>query len=125
MVKVTALTKEEAENCPIRQILVKITGKWSLLIFLTLEDQAMRFGALKRAIGDVTQRVLTENLRTLERDGFLTRTVSPGPPVAVSYDLTPMGRDVLTHLRSLTVWAATHSEDVALCRSSYDARTAS
>lgn len=124
MVKVTALTKDEAENCPIRQILVKITGKWSLLIFLTLEDGALRFGALKRAIGDVTQRVLTENLRTLEREGYVTRTVDPGPPVAVSYDLTPMGRDVLRHLHGLTIWAATHADAVATCRDSYDARAA-
>lgn len=124
MVKVTAVTKDEAENCPIRQILVKITGKWSLLIFLTLEDGALRFGALKRAVGDITQRVLTENLRTLEREGYVTRTVNPGPPVAVSYALTPMGRDVLQHLHGLTIWAATHKDTVEHCRNSYDAKVA-
>ncbi len=82
MVKVTAHTKEEAENCPVRSVLTKVTAKWNLLILLTLEDGELRFGELKRAIGDVTQRVLTENLRLLERDGHLTRTVHPGRKAA-------------------------------------------
>lgn len=91
MLQVTAHTKEQAEHCPIRQVLSKVTGKWQILIVLALEDGALRFGELKRAIGDITQRVLTENLRSLERDGYLTRTVDSGPPVAVHYELTTRG----------------------------------
>ena len=106
MLQVTALTKEEAEHCPVRQVLSKVTGKWQMLIVLALEDGALRFGALKRTVGDITQRVLTENLRSLERDGYLTRHVDPGPPVAVSYQLTDLGQSLLTVLKPLVFWAA-------------------
>ncbi len=84
MVKVTAHTKEEAENCPVRSVLTKVTAKWNLLILLTLEDEELRFGELKRAIGDVTQRVLTENLRPLQRDGH---------PTAAQGEHLPQGGD--------------------------------
>ena len=94
MLPVTALSKDQAEDCPIRQVLSQVTGKWQMLIVLVLEDGALRFGALRRTIGDVTQRVLTENLRKLERDGYITRSVDPGPPVAVSYALTPLGQEL-------------------------------
>ncbi|WP_299352326.1 helix-turn-helix domain-containing protein [uncultured Shimia sp.] len=106
MLKVTALTKEEAENCPIRSVLAKVTGKWQLLILLTLSNEPYRFGALKRMIGDITQRVLTENLRTLENDGHLTRTVHAGPPIAVTYALTEQGHDLIGVLKPLAKWAA-------------------
>ncbi len=116
MVKVTAHTKEEAENCPVRSVLTKVTAKWNLLILLTLEDGELRFGELKRAIGDVTQRVLTENLRLLERDGHLTRTVHPGPPLAVSYALTEQGFDLLRVLKPLVGWAAQNFGDISEAR---------
>lgn len=123
MLNVTALTAEDATLCPIRQVLSKVTGKWQVLIVLALEDGALRFGSLKRVIGDVTQRVLTENLRTLERDGYLTRRVHGGPPLAVDYTLTPMGRELLEHLKLLTGWAADRHAAVIFARQSYDART--
>lgn len=122
MLQITALTKEDAAHCPIRQVLSKVTGKWQLLIVFALEDGPMRFGALKRGIGDVTQRVLTENLRSLERDGHLTRTVDAGPPVAVSYELTAMGRDLLAHLKPLALWAAQAHGEITLSRAAFDAR---
>ncbi len=121
MVKVTALTKEEAANCPVRSVLVRVTGKWQVLILMTLGDGAQRFGELKRSIGDVTQRVLTENLRTLEKDGHLTRTVHAGPPLAVSYALTPQGHDLLGVLKPLVGWAATHFDDITASRARADA----
>ncbi|SMP23635.1 winged helix-turn-helix transcriptional regulator [Shimia sagamensis] len=120
MVKVTALTKEEAENCPVRSVLTRVTGKWQLLIVLNLGNGAQRFGELKRSIGDVTQRVLTENLRTLERDGHLTRTVHPGPPLAVSYALTDRGFALLTVLKPLVDWAAENFDDIAQSRNLAD-----
>lgn len=122
MLQVTARTKEEAEMCPVRQVLSQVTGKWQVLIVLSLEDGGLRFGALKRLLGDITQRVLTENLRKMERDGYLIRTVDPGPPVAVSYALTPLGRDLLVHLKALTCWAAGCHADVTQNRAAYDAR---
>jgi DNA-binding HxlR family transcriptional regulator len=116
------MTKEEAGNCPVRQVLSQVTGKWQMLIVMALEDGGLRFGALKRTLGDITQRVLTENLRKMERDGYLTRTVDAGPPVAVSYALTPLGGELLVHLKALTCWAAGCHEDVTRNRADYDAR---
>lgn len=120
MLQVTALSKEEAELCPVRQVLSKVTGKWQVLLVLALEDGALRFGALKRTVGDITQRVLTENLRSLERDGYVTRTVDPGPPVAVSYALTPLGFQLLALLKPLVIWAGENHHDVANSRKAFD-----
>ncbi|KIC38824.1 winged helix-turn-helix transcriptional regulator [Leisingera sp. ANG-M7] len=122
MLPVTALSKEQAGDCPIRQVLSQVTGKWQMLIVLVLEDGALRFGALRRTIGDVTQRVLTENLRKLERDGYITRSVDPGPPVAVSYALTPLGKELLEHMKSLTIWAAGRHQQVLQARTVYDSK---
>ena len=95
MLKVTATSKIDVDNCPVRQVLAKVSGKWQVLIVLALRDGALRFGQIKREIGDVTQRVLTENLRNLERDGYLTREVIPGPPVEVHYELTDLGMELM------------------------------
>lgn len=122
MLPVTALSKGDADNCPVRQVLSQVTGKWQMLIILVLEDGALRFGALKRTVGDVTQRVLTENLRKLERDGYVKREVNPGPPVAVSYELTELGRELLDHLKPFTAWAASRHEVVVQSRTDYEAR---
>ncbi|MDO6727025.1 MAG: winged helix-turn-helix transcriptional regulator [Cognatishimia sp.] len=122
MLQVTALSKEHAELCPVRQVLSQVTGKWQVLIILSLEDGGQRFGALRRTIGDVTQRVLTENLRKLERDGYLTRTVDPGPPVSVTYALTDLGEELLGHLKNLAGWAAKSHAAVVENRASYDAQ---
>lgn len=121
MVKVTAVTKDEADNCPVRQVLSQVTGKWQMLIVFSLEDGPMRFGALKRSIGDITQRVLTENLRKMERDGYLTRTVDPGPPIAVTYELTPLGSELRSHLKPLLIWAAASHPAVRQSREAYAA----
>lgn len=120
MLQVTVNTKEEGQLCPVRNVLSKVTGKWQCLIVLALEDGALRFGVLKRTIGDITQRVLTENLRSLERDGYLTRTVDPGPPVAVSYELTELGEELLTVLKPMVMWAAESFDKVSRSREAYD-----
>lgn len=120
MLNVTASTKSEVESCPVRQVLSKVTGKWQVLIVLALEDGTLRFGELKRTVGDITQRVLTENLRSLERDGYLTRDVYPGPPVAVRYTLTDIGQELLPLLKDLTQWAAGRHVDVEKSRAVYD-----
>ncbi|MEB8386637.1 helix-turn-helix domain-containing protein [Rhodobacteraceae bacterium KMM 6894] len=120
MLQVTALSKQEAGLCPVRQVLSKVTGKWQVLLILALEDGALRFGVLRRTIGDITQRVLTENLRSLERDGYLTRTVDAGPPVAVFYELTPLGHQLLILLKPLVIWAGENHRDIAKSREAYD-----
>ncbi len=120
MLQVTAMTKEEVALCPIRNVLANINGKWQLLILLSLEDGALRFSAIKRMIGDITQRVQTQNLRSLERDGYLTRTVDPGPPVAVSYCLTEMGASLVAAMKPMVAWAAMNHPSVNTARKSYD-----
>ncbi len=120
MIPITCNDKEESDACPIRSVLSNVMGKWRLIIMLALEDGALRFGEVKRAIGDVTQRVLTENLRGLERDGYLTRTVLPGPPLAVSYELTDRGRELVDHFKPLVYWARDNMDDIKNTRASFE-----
>jgi DNA-binding HxlR family transcriptional regulator len=120
MLQITAMTKEEQALCPIRNVLANVSGKWQPLIVFSLEDGPLRFSAMKRAIGDITQRVLTENLRSLERDGYVTRTVNSGPPVEVSYALTPLGTTLLEVLKPLVEWAERSYPAVKRARAEYD-----
>ena len=123
MLPIGAHSEAEALLCPIRTVLSKVTGKWQMIIVLALEDGPLRFGALKRTIGDVTQGVLTENLRSLQRDGYITRTVDPGPPIAVSYALTPMGEELVALLTPLVFWANDNMEGVKEARRDYEGAT--
>jgi DNA-binding HxlR family transcriptional regulator len=120
MLQITAMTKEEQALCPIRNVLANVSGKWQPLIVFSLEDGPLRFSAMKRAIGDITQRVLTENLRSLERDGYVTRTVNSGPPVEVSYALTPLGTTLLEVLKPLVERAERSYPAVKRARAEYD-----
>ena len=120
MLPVGVANKAEASNCSIRSILSNVTGKWRMIIILALEDEPKRFGDLKRCIGDITQSVLTENLRGLQRDGYLTRCVDPGPPIAVSYELTPLGRSLLELLKPLVYWSHDNMDAVRTLRMEYD-----
>ena len=120
MLPIGVANKEEASTCCIRSVLSNVTGKWRMLIVLALEDEPRRFGDLKRTIGDVTQSVLTENLRGLLRDGYLTRSGDPGPPVAVSYELTPLGRQLLGMLKPLVYWSHDRMDEVRGRRMEYD-----
>lgn len=120
MLPIGVANKAEASNCCIRSVLSNVTGKWRMIIILALEDEPRRFGDLKRCIGDITQSVLTENLRGLQRDGYLTRTVDPGPPIAVSYELTPLGRGLLDVLKPLVFWSHEQMDDVKQFRMEFD-----
>jgi DNA-binding HxlR family transcriptional regulator len=120
MLPIGVANKAEASSCCIRSVLSNVTGKWRMIIILALEDEPKRFGDLKRCIGDVTQSVLTENLRGLQRDGYLSRTVDPGPPVAVSYELTQQGRSLLELLKPLVYWSHDQMDQVRQTRMTYD-----
>lgn len=120
MLPVGVHTEAEALLCPIRTVLSKVTGKWQIVVVLALEDGPLRFGALKRTIGDITQGVLTENLRSLQKDGYITRTVDPGPPIAVSYALTPIGESLVELLKPLVLWANENMESVKGSRHEYE-----
>lgn len=120
MLPITRTTTEEIAACPIRQVLVKAANKWQILIFFALEDGTLRFGQIKSTIGEVTQRVLAENLRKMERDGYLARNVHPGPPVAVFYELTPMGKSFTEVIKPAALWASEHFPKISEHRRAYD-----
>lgn len=120
MLQITVTSKEHGQLCPVRFVLSTVSGKWQTLLILALEDGPLRFSEIKRVVGDITQRVLTENLRALERDGHVTRTVDPGPPVAVSYELTALGHSLLGVVKPMALWAERHYSEVVQARSSYD-----
>lgn len=113
-----------AETCRLLVgTLARVGDKWSMLIIVALEDGTLRFNALRRRLG-VSQKVLTSTLRGLERDGYLTRTVTPTTPARVDYGLTEMGREVLGPVRALAGWALGQTERVAEARRRYDERAA-
>ena len=106
-------------KCPIRDVLDRIGDRWSLLVLLTLSDGTMRFSVLKRAIGDISQRMLAQTLRSLEQDGLLTRKVFPTVPPCVEYTLTKMGHSLLTKIEPLVDWAEQHHKAVKAARKAY------
>ncbi len=103
-------------------VLGRIGDKWAVLIMVMLKDGDQRFSDLQRRIPPVSKKMLTVTLRGLERDGYLTRAVTPSIPPRVDYALTPMGRDVLRPLNALAQWALDHRLDVESARAAYDAK---
>ena len=117
-----AAVPRDREPCPIRDVLDRIGDKWAVLIMVMLKDGDQRFSDLQRRIPPVSKKMLTVTLRGLERDGYLTRAVTPSIPPRVDYALTPMGRDVLRPLNALAQWALDHRLDVETARAAYDAK---
>ena len=91
-------------NCPSRDVLKRVTSRWSVLILLALQDQTLRFSALRRAVGGVSERMLAQNLRYLEEDGFAQRIAYAVVPPHVEYRLTPLGREVSEQVVGLADW---------------------
>lgn len=118
-----ATEARSTEGCYIRHMLDRIGDKWSLLILATLEEGSIRFSALKRSIGDISQRMLAQTLRSLECDGYISRKVYPSVPPAVEYSLTPFGRELLERLAPLFSWAGDHLQQVKDNRVAYESRT--
>lgn len=109
-------------RCPSRKVLDRIGDRWSVLVILVLSDGTKRYGDLARTIGGVSQKMLTQTLRGLERDGLVTRTVYAEVPPKVEYDLTDLGRSLLGAVQALTDWATEHMGEVVKARSVYDRR---
>ena len=102
----TEIQNELYPDCPIRNILARISDKWSILVLFTLNQSAlMRFNALQKNIPDISQKMLTVTLRTLEEDGFVSRQVYAGVPPRVEYSLTDRAVSLLPHINSLITWA--------------------
>jgi DNA-binding HxlR family transcriptional regulator len=109
-------------ECPTRQLLDRLSDKWVTLVLVALDGQPRRYSELARIIAGVSQKMLTQTLRTLERDGLLTRTVTATVPVTVTYELTPLGRSLQIVMAGLKKWAEAHMDEVLLARASYDAQ---
>ena len=109
-------------QCPSRQLLDMLANKWVCLVLSALEPGTMRHSELARTIAGVSQKMLTQTLRGLERDGLIARTVTASVPVRVDYALTPLGRDLERVVCQLKRWAETHIEKVHAARQSYDRR---
>ena len=123
--KVKAMKKEEIQNatfpdCPIRNVISRITDKWSLLVLYTLEQQEMlRFKELWRQIPDISQKMLTSTLRHLENDGLVSREVFAEVPPRVEYGLSERGKSLMPHLDALISWALEHFSDILADRQSH------
>lgn len=110
-------------DCPSRAILDQIADKWSMLVLNVLREPR-RFNAIKRRLDGITQRVLTQTLRKLERNGMITRTVLDGPTLAVEYALTPLGISLQRPFGQLYDWTVEHMDTIVDEQRLYDARTA-
>jgi DNA-binding HxlR family transcriptional regulator len=107
--------------CPTRAMLDRIGDRWTVLVVGALSSGPVRFGQLASRIDGVSQKMLTQTLRGLERDGLVTRTAYPQIPPRVEYELTETGRTLQEPLRALEEWAATHMADVLRSRADHDA----
>lgn len=115
------------KDCPTSQLLARISDKWVGLIVSALSESetgSMRYSDLGRKIPGVSQKMLTQTLRSLERDGLVTRTVTPSVPVRVDYRLTELGGNLGCLLSSVKRWAENHFDEVSAHRDAYDESTA-
>ncbi|AYC39437.1 winged helix-turn-helix transcriptional regulator [Streptomyces griseorubiginosus] len=112
------------KGCPTNQLLDRLSDKWVSLVVAALSGGPMRYSDLSRKIAGVSPKMLTQTLRTLERDGILTRTITPSVPVRVDYALTPLGSSLAGLLTAVKTWAETHIEEVHEARERYDTETA-
>ncbi|WP_280418907.1 winged helix-turn-helix transcriptional regulator [Nocardia carnea] len=123
-------------DCPSRQLLDRISGKWVALVLAALgsdgphpaghcagEPRAMRYSELSRRLAGVSQKMLTQTLRSLERDGLVTRTVTPTVPVTVTYELTDLGLSLHQVIRGIKVWAEAHMDEVQDHRTRFDSES--
>ena len=111
-------------NCAARQVISRVADKWTILVFLALKDGSMRFNELRRLLQNVSQKMLTQTLRHLEEDGFVTREVIATVPVTVSYELTPLGESLLSVVDQLRTWAYSHIPEIERSRNAKAKRAA-
>ncbi len=110
----------DASRCPVRDVLDRVGDKWSTLILIALAGGPQRFGALNRATPDISKRMLTQTLRTLERDGLVARRVYPTKPPSVDYRLTPLGVAMMEPLAALIRWAEQSHPAIVAARRRFD-----
>ncbi|GLY63558.1 winged helix-turn-helix transcriptional regulator [Amycolatopsis taiwanensis] len=121
----TRVSKEVTdEACPLVEVIDHVAGKWSISILVAAARGPVRFTELERAIEGISRRMLTLNLRRLERDGLLTRTVHPTVPPKVEYGLTAMAQELYSYLTGLVDWAERHRGAIVRARAAYDTTAA-
>ena len=108
-------------TCPTRQVLDLIADKWAVLVIGVLEDSPQRFSRIQRQIDGISQKMLTQTLRSLERDGLVSRTVYAEVPPRVEYALTPLGETLCDPIAAIIGWAEGHIAEVTQAQISYDA----
>lgn len=114
----------EIENCPVRNVLDRFGDKWSILVIVILgEHERLRFNELNKLINDVSQKMLTVTLRTLEADGLVKRTVYPEVPPRVEYEITPLGKSLVPHIYNLSKWAKANMPAIQKSRKKYGVMT--
>src|SRR4051812_9789601 len=112
----------EPEDCrAVSEVLSRVGDKWTVLVVSTLGDGPKRFNELRKALGSISQRMLTLTLRALERDGLVTRTVFPTIPPRVDYELTKLGRSLLDPVSGLGLWARKNRAAIQDARKRFDA----
>jgi DNA-binding HxlR family transcriptional regulator len=109
-----------AADCPTRQILDRIGDKWAVLILLLLRDEPLRFNQLRRAIDGISQKMLSQVLKSLERDGLVKRRAIATVPVTVEYSITPLGLTLAAVVDHVRDWAEQHLKDVLAAQRRYD-----
>lgn len=108
-------------DCPVRGVLDRISDKWSMLLVMTLADAPKRFNQLRREVPDISQKMLTQTLRDLQRDGLVARQVFDTKPPAVEYRLTPLGMSIIVPLGYLIQWANENHPQIDTARVDFDA----
>ncbi len=113
---------ESADCRVVGAVLARVGDKWSVLIVMLLGDGRRRFSEIRRGVGGISQRMLTLTLRGLERDGLVTRTVTPSAPPRVDYALTTLGRSLWPPVEALGAWARAHHAAIETARAAFDGR---
>ena len=107
-------------QCPPRQALDLISDRWTMIVIKALAEGIQRYGALHRDIGGISQKMLTQTLRAMERDGLVLRTVYPVVPPKVEYTLTPLGETLIEPLAAIGAWAERHMDEIVQARRRHD-----
>lgn len=110
-------------DCPTRQVLARVANKWTMLVIAALEGGTLRFSELRRSVGGITQKMLTQTLRALERDGIVDREVIPTVPVTVRYTLTPLGHSLADAVGVIREWAYANIDAIEVARAAYEPGT--
>lgn len=113
-----------SEVCPVRDVMDPIAGKWAMLLLDALAEHPYRFAELRRLVPDISQRMLSQTLRTLQRDGYIERRVFPTKPPGVEYRLTPLGHSLYQALVPALNWAEENHQTIRGARRQFDAETA-